>query len=139
VPSRFRNQKSSANDEGSTMPMTVIFIVFLMVATFALVSASQQWNTRRDALAVAAAAARAGAQGTRGSVRTDQGLDAAGANARAQAILSAAGFGGSVSVSGESVTVTVVARVKYAFPSPGFPATVSGTSTALARQSVDGG
>jgi Flp pilus assembly protein TadG len=139
VLGRFWNDESSTNDEGSTMPMAVIFIVFLMVVTFALVSASQQWNTRRDALAVAAAAARAGAQGTTGSVRNVEGLDVAGANARAQAILGAAGFGGSVSVSGESVTVTVVAPVKYAFPSPGFPATVTGTSTALARQSVDGG
>jgi Flp pilus assembly protein TadG len=139
VPGRFWNDESSTNDEGSTMPMAVIFIVFLMVVTFALVSASQQWNARRDALAVAAAAARAGAQGTTGSVRNVEGLDVGGANDRAQAILGAAGFGGSVSVSGESVTVTVVAPVKYAFPSPGFPATVTGTSTALARQSVDGG
>jgi Flp pilus assembly protein TadG len=138
MPGRFRSDESTVNDEGSTMPMAVIFIMFLMVASFVLVSASQQWNTRRDALAVAAAAARAGAQGTQGSVRNVQGLDAAGANARAQAILGAAGFRGSVSVSGESVTVTVVAQVKYAFPSPGFPATVTGTSTALARQSVDG-
>lgn len=130
------SDRTSDNDDGSTMPMAVIFIAFLMVSAFVLVSASQQWNTRRDALAVAAAAARAGAQGSTGSVRNVEGLDAAGANDRAQRLISAAGFSGSVTVSGQSVTVTVTAAVKYAFPSPGFPASVSGTSTATAQQSV---
>jgi hypothetical protein len=120
------------------MPMATILIVFLMVGAWALVSASQQWNTRRDVHAVAAAAARAGAQGDPASLRTGTVLDPGAALQRARAILAAGGYTGAVTVDGTLVTVTVTARVDYGFPSPGFPATVTGTASAVARTGVAG-
>jgi hypothetical protein len=111
----------------------------LMLGAWALVSASQQWGTRREAYAVAAAAARAGAQGDPQQLRTGGVLDADAASGRAQAIVAASGYSGSVHVDGDTVIVTVTAGVDYAFPSPGFPDTVSGSSTAVAQRGVAGG
>ena len=62
------------------MPMTAILIVFLMLGGWALLSASQQWNARRDAHAVAAAAARAGAQGDELTLRSSRVVDPVGAD-----------------------------------------------------------
>jgi Flp pilus assembly protein TadG len=125
-------------DRGSVMPMTAVLIVFLMVGAWALVSASQQWAVRRDAQGVAAAAARAAAQGDRAALRRGDLLDNEGAAQRAQAIIGAAGYSGSVSVDGSTVTVTVSAGVDYAFPSPGFPAAVDATASAVAVGGVTG-
>jgi hypothetical protein len=109
-----------------------------MVGAWALISAAQQWNTRRDVHAVAAAAARAAAQGDPADLRAGEVLDGDGAAGRARAILTAAGYTGAVSVDGTTVTVTVTvtAPVDYSFPSPGFPATVTGTASAAARPGV---
>jgi hypothetical protein len=120
------------------MPMATIFVAFLMVGAWALVSSSQQWTTRRDAYATAAAAARAGAQPDPVLLRSGGLLDPSAAVDRAQQVLDAAGYSGSVTIDGAAVTVTVTARVAYAFPSPGFPATVTGVATATARRGVDG-
>ncbi len=125
-------------DRGSAMPMAVIFITFLMIGGWALLSATQQWNARRDAHAVAAAAARAGAQGDREVLRSGGVVDPTAATSRAQGILSASGFSGSVTVDGETVTVNVSASVDYAFPSAGFPSTVSGSASATAIAGVNG-
>lgn len=125
-------------DHGSVMPMTTILVVFLMLGGWALVSASQQWAARRDVHAVAAAAARAAAQGDSTMLRSGSVLDHAVAAERAQAILDAAGYDGSVLVDGATVSVTVHADVDYAFPAPGFPTSVSGVSTAIAQRGVDG-
>jgi hypothetical protein len=121
------------------MPMATILIAFLMVGAWALVSASQQWNTRRDVHAVAAAAARAGAQADPDSLRAGAVLDPQQATQRAQAILAAGGYTGTVTVKATSVTVTVTAPVHYAFPSPGFPATVTGAASATAHSGITGG
>ena len=120
------------------MPMATILVVFLMVAAWALVSASQQWNARRDAYAVAAAAARAGAQGDPDSLRTGSLLNPDIATERAEAILASAGYAGSVSVDAAAVTVTVDASVDYSFPAPGFPGSVTGSSTAVVHRGVTG-
>lgn len=125
-------------DRGSVMPMTVILIVFLMVAAWALVSASQQWATRRDAQGVAAAAARAGAQGDPAAIRAGGIIDADAAVTRAQAIIAGAGYSGSVVVDGQTVTVSVTGAVRYAFPSPGFPAAVTATASAVVVSGVTG-
>lgn len=124
------------SDRGSVMPMTTILVVFLMVGGWALLSASEQWNARRDAHAVAASAARAAAQGDERSLRSGGVLDPGAAAARAEAILAAGGHSGSVAVDGDTVTVTATAPVTYAFPSPGFPRVVSGTATAVAARGV---
>jgi hypothetical protein len=120
------------------MPMATILIVFLMIGAWALVSASQQWNTRRDVHAVAAAAARAGAQGDPDSLRTGTVLNPQHVAERAQAIIAAAGYHGTIAVDGAAVTVTVTATVDYAVPSPGFPATVTGTASASPQPGVSG-
>jgi Flp pilus assembly protein TadG len=125
-------------DRGSVMPMTAVLIVFLMVGAWALVSASQQWAVRRDAQGVAAAAARAGAQGDQTALRQGGVLDPTAATGRAQAIISTAGYSGTVSVDGQSVTVTINAGINYAFPSPGFPSSVSATASAAAVGGVTG-
>lgn len=125
-------------DRGSIMPMTTILAGFLMLATWSLISASQQWGTRRDAYATAAAAARAGAQADPALLRQGVLVDPDAAIGRAQSVLAAAGMTGSVVVEGETVTVSVVAPVAYAFPAPGFPTEVTGSATAVARRGVNG-
>lgn len=120
------------------MPMTVILIGFLMVACWALISASQQWAARRDAYATAAAAARAGAQADLEALRTGGVVDPDNAIARAEAILAASGYTGTVDVDDATVTVTVTVNVDYAFPAPGFPTEVGGSSTATAQRGVTG-
>ena len=120
------------------MPAATIFVVFLMFGAWALTSASQQWAARRDVHGVAAAAARAGAQGDPYTLRSGGVIDPEAAVARAQAIIDLSGYSGSVAVTDDAVTVTVTASVGYAFPSLGFPATVSGTSTAVVVRGVTG-
>ena len=128
----------SNSDRGSVMPMTVILIAFLMVGAWSLVSASQQWSARREAHAAAAAAARAGAQGDPNQLRAGLVIDPDAATGRAQAILAATGYTGIVTVDGLTVTVTVDVPVDYAFPSAGFPSSVSGSASAVVQRGVDG-
>lgn len=125
-------------DRGSVMPMTVILIAFLMVGTWSLVSASQQWSARREAHAAAAAAARAGAQGDPDQFRAGLVIDPDAATGRVQAILAATGYSGTVTIDGLTVTVTVDVPVDYAFPSAGFPSSVSGSATAVVQRGVNG-
>ena len=127
-------------DRGTLMPMAVVLITFLLVAFVALVSASQAWGERRDAQAVAAAAARAAAQpGPNEIVAGRVQLDPGAASARAQMVLGASGHSGSVSIAGLTVTVTATGTVNYAFGAPGFPSTMTATATADANNSVTGG
>ena len=128
----------SNSDRGSVMPMTVILIAFLMLGSWSLISASQQWSARREAHAAAAAAARAGAQGDPNQFRAGLVIDPEAATGRAQDILSATGYTGIVTIDGLSVTVTVDVPVDYAFPSVGFPSSVSGSATAVVQRGVNG-
>ena len=128
----------AGRDRGSLMPMTAIFVAFLMIGSWALVSASQQWGARREAHAVAAAAARAGAQGDLASIRAGGIVDPVAATARAESVINAAGHTGTVSVDGTQVTVEVQVHVDYAFPTPGSPTTVTGSATAIATAGVSG-
>ena len=130
------NRPDWSSDEGSYMPMAAIVVVFLMVASFTLISATQQWNARREARSIAAAAARAGAQGS--DTGRGEFFDPTQATQRAQAVLGAAGAGGSVRVQGTNVTVTVTMLVGYTFPAPGLPGSVSGSSTAGTHRGVSG-
>ena len=125
-------------DDGSVMPMTTILVVFLMLGAWALVSASQQWSARRDAYGVAASAARAGAQGDPNQLRRGGVLDTLEATARAQSIITASGYTGTVDITGDTVRVQITAAVDYHFPSPGFPTTVTGSATAIAQPGVSG-
>jgi hypothetical protein len=87
---------------------------------------------------VAASAARAGAQGDADAIRSGVLLDPEMAIVRANAILAAAGYTGSVDVDELRVVVTVTVGVDYAFPAPGFPASVSGSASADATAGVTG-
>lgn len=120
------------------MPMTTVLVVFLMLGGWALVSASQQWSARREAYGAAAAAARAGAQGDITSLRSGGVVDADAATARAEAILAASGYAGTVTIDGPVVSVNVTVGVNYAFPAPGFPAAVRGVARATVRRGVTG-
>jgi Flp pilus assembly protein TadG len=125
-------------DRGSIMPMATILVAFLMIGSWSLISASQQWAVRRDVQGVAASAARAGAQGDQQALRRGGVLDPDAAADRAQAIIAASGYAGVVSVDGDSVTVSVTAGIDYAFPAPGFPGTVDATASAVAVSGVTG-
>ena len=133
-----KDRSDSQTDRGSVMPMTVILIAFLMIGTWALVSASQQWSARREAHGAAAAAARAGAQGDPSQFRAGLVIDPDAATTRAQTILAATGYSGTVTVDGLTVTVTDNVPVDYAFPSAGFPPSVSGSATAVVQRGVTG-
>lgn len=123
---------------GSVTPRAKILVALLAFGAWALVSASQLWSVRLDAHSVAAAAARAGAQGDPASRRSGGGIDEAAAIERAQAIIAISGYSGDVSVAGATVTVTVSADVGYAFPAPGFPETVRESATAAAQRDIGG-
>jgi len=126
-------------DRGDVMLMTTVFVVFLMLGAWALVSAGQQWGARRDAQASAAAAARAGAQVQSSEVRGGSvALDPAAAQTRAQAVLGASGYAGAVSVNGLTVTVVVSRSIDYAFAAPGFDSSVTAAATATASRGVQG-
>ena len=129
---------TNQRDRGSVMPMAVILITFLMIGAWSLISASQQWATRRDVQAVAAASARAGAQGDTIALRSGGVLDPGSAVDRAQAVIAAAGYSGDVNVDGDTVTVTVTGGIDYAFPSPGFPASLTASASAVAATGVTG-
>lgn len=127
-------------DRGDTMLMTTIFVTFLMLGAFALISASQAWGARRDVQATAQAAARAAVQVTPAEVRGGLVvLDPALAGARASEVAAASGYSASVSVSGVSVTATVSGPVSYSFSAPGFPGSMSASATATVQRGVDSG
>lgn len=126
-------------DRGEVMLMTTIVIAFLMLSAWALVSASQQWGARRDVQATAAAAARAAAQVGPSEIRGGVvAIDQFAAQSRAASVFAASGHSGAIAVDGLTVTATATAPITYAFPAPGFPATVSATGTAVAARGVRG-
>lgn len=127
------DRRRGSGDRGDTMLMAAIFMVFLMASSWALISASQAWNARRDTAAVASSAARAAAQG---DGRTGATVDAAAATARAESVIAAAGMTGTVNVSGQLVLIEVVDVVDYAFPAPGFASTMAATATAALIEGV---
>lgn len=128
-------------DSGTTMQMAVVFIATAMMGVWALASAGQAWNARREATSIAAAAARAGAEAE--SLAEVKGgvvqLNPTLARQRAAGVISGAGATGSADVIGaDTVLATVTVKVTYAFPVPGFPQSLTATSTATAYQGIDG-
>jgi len=132
-------QGQTVRDRGETMVMTTVLIAFLLIGSWALISGSQQWGARRDVQAAATAASRAGAQVSPAEVRAGSAtLDPALAAVRANAVLTASGYSGSVSVNGLTVSVTATGPVDYAFPAPGFPGSLSASAQATAVRGVQG-
>ncbi|MFK8025154.1 MAG: hypothetical protein AB8G26_14435 [Ilumatobacter sp.] len=118
--------------------MTTVLISFLLVASWALISASQQWSARRDVQAAASAASRAAAQVTPQEIRGGEVvIDPTLAAERAATVLSASGHsGGVVRIDGLTVTVTATGPVVYAFPSPGFPGSLTAEANSSAVRGV---
>ena len=121
-------------DRGSVMPMTVVLIAFLMIGAWALISAGQQWGARRDAYAAAAAAARAAAQADPDLLRAGVIVDEGRAAERAQAVLAAAGYTGSVVVDGAAGAGPGGAPGACAVPAPGVSAEGTGGAAAAWRR-----
>src|SRR5829696_3886755 len=98
------NRRRGRGDAGDVMLMATVFVMFLIIGAWALVSGAQQWGARREAQATAAAAARAAAAVSPAEVRNGTvTVDGSAAAARAAAVWSAAGYAGSMSVTGVDV------------------------------------
>jgi Flp pilus assembly protein TadG len=128
--------RRGAGDGGETMMMATVLISFLLLASWALISGSQQWGARRDIQAASSAAARAGAQVSELEVRGgDLALDPRLVQQRVELVLAASGYSGTAEIidAGLTVRVTATGSVSYAFPAPGFPTslTASGSSSAV--------
>lgn len=125
------------DDRGSILPMALIFVGGLAVVVLTFISAQEGWSERRNAHLTAAAAARAGAQVEPASWRAAQ-VPAAGAVARAEAVLASQGYRGSVHLAGGEVIVTVDASVQHTFPMPWLPTTVRAVASAELVRGTDG-
>ena len=139
APNARNDGDDRVRDRGEVMLMTTVLITFLVVASWALISASQQWGARRDVQAVSAAAARAAVQVSELEVRGGAiTIDPGQATDRANIVLGASGYTGSVSINDLTVTVTATGTVGYVFPAPGFPTSLTATSTAVAVRGIAG-
>jgi Flp pilus assembly protein TadG len=120
-------------EQGNVSLLVVIMLPALVLAAGLVLDGGRQLQARRDANGAAAAAARAAVQ-LSGREAYARRLDPGLANARASAELGRQRAIGSVSISGQSVSVTVRAAVDF-FILPG-GRTVSESSTATPEQGV---
>jgi Flp pilus assembly protein TadG len=127
----------SDGERGAVSVMMTIVAGGLLVFSLTLITAGQQWQTRRAAIEIAEAAARAGAQGTQ-QRRIAGRVDPREATQRAQRIIRAHGASGSVTVVGDVVTVAVAVSFDPMFPVPGVDSVVDAVSSATAIRSVNG-
>ena len=97
---------------GNVSLFVVLLLPALMLAAGLVLDGGRQIQARREAQGAAAAAARAAVQLSPEEAFAG-GLDAGLASARGQAELGRLGTGGSVSVSGDAVTVRVSTPVDY--------------------------
>lgn len=112
--------KRQARDERGafTAPAVVLISALFLLASF-VSGAGRAFDTRRDVRASAAAAARAAAQGSADSLLHGQVIDTAGLQARAAAVLDAAGYTLiSTRVDGGRVWVTAQGQVHTILPDP---------------------
>lgn len=131
-----RSAQTLRGDRGSVSLLVVLLLPALILAAGLVLDGGRQVQARREAHGVAAAAARAGIQMSPDEVFAEA-LDPGRASGRAYAALAAQGASGSVSVSGNQVTVVVSAGVDYAIlPGAG---SVRQEATADARRGVNAG
>lgn len=138
-------------DRGDVMLWVVVSTPFLLVGIAALTSASQHWEMRREVQAIAAAAARAGAQADGELLRvpvdrrTPSMLAAADRRAeqRARAVVAADDRAVdadakvvTVEIVDDELTVEVVARIRYVLAVPGMPMMVRGRASAVSIEAV---
>ncbi len=125
------------DEDGSILAASLVLFAGVAVVVITLIGAQEGWAVRRDARLAADAAARAAAYVDPIEWRQAQNPSPSAA-ARAHAVLADAGYTGSVSISGRTVTVTVVAPVRHTIPMPGLPSQVQATSTVQLVRGVDG-
>lgn len=125
-----------AADEGSITPFVVVLTAALLAMAGLVVDGGYALAARQDANATAERAARAGADALSRESVLGAGplrIDPAAARAAADRQLAAAGRTGQVTVTGETVTVTVrVTRATAILSAIGIE-TLTATSTASAR------
>ena len=121
-------------ERGAYTPGALIFITALLVLAAFVANAEAAFDTRRAVAAAAASAARAGAQASPDSLAAGSVLDAGGADGRAQEVLAAAGYTGSVVVGADRVVVSATGHVHTLLPDPfglnGKAVTMTATATA---------
>ena len=125
------------NDDGSILPVALIFVAGLATVVLSFISAQEGWAVRRNAQLAAAAAARAGAQVEPVEWRASQS-SAPGAAARAEAVLASQGYHGSVQVAADHLVVTVVAPIQHTFAVPWLPTEARATASAELVRGTDG-
>lgn len=124
------------DERGSVALFIVMMIPAVLVAAGLVLDGGRQLDVRRDVNGAAQAAARAAVQMTPPELFAES-LDADLAAGRGQAELSRQGYGGSVRIAGERVTVTATATVDRLIL-PG-AASVTGTATANASAGIGQG
>jgi hypothetical protein len=109
-----------ARDErGAFTAAAVVFVSALFLLASFVSGAGRAFDTRRDVRATAAAAARAAAQGSADSLLHGQVIDTTGMEARAAAVIDAAGYALiSTRVEGNRVWVTARGQVHTILPDP---------------------
>jgi len=123
------------------MLMSIVLLSALLVGITTLISAGDQWESRRKAASAAATMARAGAQGDVNLLRDGIGvIDPTGAQQRVGEVVAAlnsadptANYSGGIDrIETTSVVASATVSVDYTFPAPGFPSQVTGTASAEA-------
>ncbi len=135
---------SDRDEAGQLTVFVVVLTLPLLLVAGLVVDGGGVLAAHQRAIATAFEAARAGAQAVDLNVLRSSGqvaLDPGEARVEALGYLAASGQAGDVSVTGNTVTVTVVLRHALAVLSVlGIgPVTVSGTATATATQGINGG
>ncbi len=140
-------RKLRADNNGNTGIAVIVASPFLIAMMLMLVSAQQYWDANRQAQAIAAEAARIGAQSDSDNVRADSfqiGVWTMSPNSQTNAesfIATVDGASGSVQQGAAPLTVEseVELEVEYIFPINLLPERAEGTSVAVVIRGVEDG
>jgi len=135
--------RAHRDERGVVTVFVLVLSVALILAAGLVIDGGDLLAARREAIAAADSAARAGAQALDAQALNTSGatqLDPAQADAAAQDALRAGGYQGSVAVTGTRITVTVhINQPLYVLGLAGLGSkTVTGASTARAVRGVTG-
>lgn len=140
TPARWLNLIRS--DRGDLVASTVIFIAGILLVAGFMIDAGRLLTARRDANDAAAQAARAATQEidghtvTNGPTAISYNTDAA---ATAEAYLATVGVTGTVTITGDELTVTTTQQWDPVMFAPFGPRTVTGTATTRAALGINDG
>lgn len=129
--------------------MAIVAAPFLLVGILGLVSSSQHWDARRQAQAVASAAARSAAQGDPIAERDGPGAAGGLAQAKGEAADRARDFVAQTNPSYQvtvdvsnypnEINVSVVVPVEYVLSGFGLPAEATGSARSVPLEGVQDG